>query len=231
MDVQVGDESHGQAPRCQDEETDIVMESRSQRQGAARSCGRARHLRGRAACGLPSGMRTLRGGCQPPHRAAVRRDALLSGICRASAFFPHGPRPARGRRSGPRGSSPVRGAGAGEPPAGIGRRRPCAPAPEPVWRAPRRGGRGQDAAAAQALPLQRGEQAGQVSRQEDAAEQAVMAQQAPGRMAEHGQRIRPSCLFPGALPGKGRTVGQGPGPRRAASRRALAEGRPLPARA
>lgn len=76
---------------------------------------------------------------------------------------------------------------------------------------PGAGAEGQDAAAAQALPLQRGEQAGQVIRREDAAEQAVMAQQAPGRMAEHGQRIRTSCLFPGALPGKGRTVGQGPG--------------------
>ena len=35
MDVQVGDEIHGQAPRCQDEETDIVMESRSQGKGGA----------------------------------------------------------------------------------------------------------------------------------------------------------------------------------------------------
>ena len=51
------------------------------------------------------------------------------------------------------------------------------------------GTEGQDAAAAQTLPFQRGEQAGQFLRREDTAEQTVMAQQAPSRMAEHGQRI------------------------------------------
>ena len=55
---------------------------------------------------------------------------------------------------------------------------------------PGAGAEGQDAAAAQTLPLQCSEQAGQIRSREDAAEQAVMAQQTPGRMAEHGQRIR-----------------------------------------
>ena len=72
------------------------------------------------------------------------------------------------------------------------------------------GAEGQDAAAAQTLPLQCGEQAGQVLRREDAAEQTVMAQQAPGRMAEHGQRIRHAWLFPDP-PGSGRPVAQGDG--------------------
>ena len=54
MDVQVGDESHGQAPRCQDEETDIVMESRSQGKGGA-LLRPGPSPAGRAACGLPSG--------------------------------------------------------------------------------------------------------------------------------------------------------------------------------
>lgn len=72
---------------------------------------------------------------------------------------------------------------------------------------PGAGAEGQDAAAAQTLPFQRGEQAGQFRSREDAAEQAVMAQQAPGRMAEHGQRIRHAWLFPGP-PGSGRPVAQ-----------------------
>lgn len=72
---------------------------------------------------------------------------------------------------------------------------------------PGAGAEGQDAAAAQTLPFQRGEQAGQFRSREDAAEQAVMAQQAPGRMAEHGQRIRHDWLFPGP-PGSGRPVAQ-----------------------
>ena len=75
---------------------------------------------------------------------------------------------------------------------------------------PGAGAEGQDAAAAQTLPFQRGEQAGQFRSREDAAEQAVMAQQAPGRMAEHGQRIRHAWLFPGP-PGSGRPGVQGAG--------------------
>lgn len=73
------------------------------------------------------------------------------------------------------------------------------------------GAEGQDAAAAQTLPLQCREQAGQIRRREDAAEQAVMAQQTPGRMAEHGQRIRRARFGAGPVPGCGRAILQGGG--------------------
>ena len=86
-------------------------------------------------------MWALSGGCHCNSGPLSVVAACFQGW-EGAIFFPHGPRPARSRRRGPRGSSPARGAGAGGPPAGIGRRRPCAPAPAPGWRLLRRGDRG-----------------------------------------------------------------------------------------
>ena len=176
---------------CRSEETDIVMESRSQGKGGAFS---RPHL-SPAVRGSDRlwGMQALPGGrhCDAGPLAVV---APCFQGWEGAIFFPHGPRPARGRRQGPRGSSTVRRAGAGELPAGIGRQRQHQ---HPFGGFSGAGAEGQDAAAAQTLPLQCGEQAGQILRREDAAEQTVMAQQAPGRMAEHCQRIRRARLGDG----------------------------------